>query len=478
MASSRGSGSKGEMNQDRVHFIGIGGSGMSSIARIMIAQGRVVSGSDQTDSNTTHALRQLGAQVLIGHHPENLPKPPGMVVITSAIRPENPELIAARQLGFTVVHRSEALAALMDGYRRICVTGTAGKSSTAAMLVSGLLNAGIEPTYAIGAVLNSTGSGALVGTDDVFVAEADESDGSLSNYAPNVALVTNVRADHLDYFGTEEAYVATFRKMVETIRPGGVLIVCADDAGAADLGLFAESYGVTARRYGKGRADLDLVMLECQPFADGCCAQVQYKGERFSLVVPVPGEHMAVNALGAILAGVEIGASVADMAGGIVEFGGVQRRFELKGIADGISVYDDYAHHPMKVEAQLRAAREVLSVGSGQPGRLIVVFQPHMYSRTLTFAKEFGSALALADEVVLLDIYGAREDPIPGVTSKLVADTIRLPPGRVHLRHENDVLPLLLEIAHAGDMIITMGAGSVTNIGPTLVAALSRRERR
>ncbi|MGV9721979.1 UDP-N-acetylmuramate--L-alanine ligase [Nocardia beijingensis] len=456
-----------------VHFIGIGGTGMSSVARIMLAKGWVVSGSDKAESDATRTLRQLGAQVVIGQDPANLPAPPATIVMTSAIRPDNPELTAARDLGFPVLHRAEALAALMENHRTVSVAGTAGKTSTASMVVSGLRAAGLDPTFAIGGVLNAVGSGAFVGGDDVFVVEADESDGSLSAYSHDVAVVTNIKADHLDYFGTEEAYTATFETMVHAIRPGGVLIVCVDDPGAARLGQYAEARGVRVRRYGRGRADLK--MLAFEPTAGGGRMRARFREEQFDVTLSVPGEHMAMNALGAILAGIEIGTPLADMADGIATYEGVRRRFEQKGTAAGVTIYDDYAHHPMKVEAQLQAARELVGSGPDARGRLIVVFQPHMYSRTAMFAAEFGAALALADEVVVLDIYGAREDPIAGVTSELVGNAVNLPAERVHLAQESDALPLLLGIVRDGDLVVTMGAGSVTNLGPQLLAALEHR---
>jgi len=471
---------------DRVHLIGIGGAGMSGIARILLARGAQVSGSDAKDSRVVLALRAQGARVAVGHAPEHLDQLDGAptVVISTAIRPDNPELAAARTRGLTVLHRAEALAALMEGYRAACVAGTHGKTSTTSMLTVALQHCGMDPSFAIGGDLSVAGSGAHQGAGSVFVAEADESDGSFLRFSPWVAVVTNVEADHLDHHGDEATYVRVFEEFLSRIVPGGALISCADDPGAERLAARAEAAGIRVRRYGRtASADgTGAVLLEHRPAGTGGMLRLRVggpengpengleNGTEHTLTIAVPGEHMALNALAALLAGLELGAPVQGLLAGLAEFSGVRRRFEFKGRAGGVAVYDDYAHHPTEVAAQLKAAREVTR------GRLLVAFQPHLYSRTQTFAAEFGRALALADEVVVLDVFAAREDPVPGVSGALVADAVPLPAERVHyVPRWADVPEVLSGLSGPGDLVITMGAGDVTVLGPEVLTELGRR---
>lgn len=456
---------------DRVHLIGIGGAGMSGIARILLARGVVVSGSDAKDSRTVLALRALGARIEIGHDPAHLPEAPATVVVSSAIRETNPELAAARGRGLAVAHRAQALAALTTGRRLACVTGTAGKTTTTSMLTVALQHAGFDPSFAIGGDLASSGSGAHEGTGEVFVAEADESDASFLAFAPDVAVVTNVEADHLDHYGTPEAYVAAFGEFLDRITPRGTLVACADDPGSAGLAALAESRGIRVRRY--GRADgCDARLVDFRPDGPGAHLVLTHDGVEHLLRLPVPGAHMALNALAALLAGVALGAAPEALLGGLAAFDGVRRRFEFTGRAGGVAVYDDYAHHPSKVAAQLRAARDVVA----GTGRVIVAFQPHLFSRTAEFADDFGRALALADEVVVLDVFGAREDPVPGVTGGLIADAVPLPADRVRFVPSwSEVPAVVAAVARPGDLVITMGAGDVTVLGPEVLLELEKR---
>jgi UDP-N-acetylmuramate--alanine ligase len=457
---------------DRVHLIGIGGAGMSGIARILLARGHTVSGSDAKESRAVVALRALGADVSVGHDAAHLPPAPATVVVSSAIRDTNPELVGARERGLPVVHRAQALAALTTGRRLACVAGTAGKTSTTSMLTVALQHCGLDPSFAIGGDLTS-GTGAHEGSGEIFVAEADESDGSFLAFTPEVAVVTNLEPDHLDHFGTPEAYAAVFRDFARCIVPGGALVTCTDDPGAAALAEDAEAEGIRVLRYGRGPGT-DATLLAHRPDGTGSRVLLRHAGAEHRLRLAVPGEHMALNALGAFLAGLELGASVEGMLEGLAVFDGVRRRFEFRGRAGGVAVYDDYAHHPAKVAAQLRAARDVL--GSAR-GRLIVAFQPHLYSRTRDFADEFGRALGLADEVVVLEVYGAREDPIPGVSGKLIADAVPLPPERVHfVPRWADVPAVVAGLARPGDLVITMGAGDITVLGPEILLQLEQRE--
>lgn len=288
-------------------------------------------------------------------------------------------------------------------------------------------------------------------------------------------MVTNVGADHLDFYGTKEAYAAAFDRFAARIPKEGVLIVCADDPGAAELGQRIASTGATVRQYGRrATAASDATLVTYQPERGNGHLHMTYQDRAFELKLQVPGEHMASNALGAFLAAVAVGASPDDMIAGLAAYDGVRRRFELKGRVGGVSVYDDYAHHPVKVAAQLRAARQLTSAS----GRLIVAFQPHLYSRTLEFASEFGAALALADEVVVLDVYGAREDPLPGINGGLIAEATPLPPDRVHyVPARNQVPSVLARLANSGDVVITMGAGDITALGSEVLDQLAQKDR-
>ncbi|MFC5952060.1 UDP-N-acetylmuramate--L-alanine ligase [Pseudonocardia lutea] len=445
---------------------------MSGIARILLARGVAVSGSDAKDSRTVLALRALGAKIAVGHAAENLDQldEPPTVVVSTAIRESNPELAGARARGLTVVHRAQALAALTQGYRVAAVAGTHGKTSTSSMLTVALQHCGADPSFAIGGDLTVTGAGAHHGGGDVFVVEADESDGSFTAYAPHVAVVTNIEPDHLDHHGDEAAYRAVFEEFLGRLAPGGTLVTCADDEGAERLAARAGSRGVPVLRYGRtAGGPEDAVLLDFRPEGTGAHVRIRHRDVERELRLAVPGEHMALNALGALLAGVALGAPVEGLVEGLAVFDGVRRRFEYKGRAGGVAVYDDYAHHPTEVAATLRAAREV------QQGRVIVAFQPHLYSRTRTFAEDFGRALGLADEVVVLDVYGAREDPEPGVSGALVADAVPLPAEHVHFVPAwGDVPGVLAGLARAGDLVLTMGAGDVTVLGPEILLELDR----
>src|SRR3954452_23896637 len=455
-----------------VHFIGIGGAGMSGIARILLARGVRVSGSDRRDTPTLLALRALGARVEVGHDAARLGSgdtAADTVVVSSAIRPDNPELAAAGERGLRVLPRAVALAAVMAGKRSVAVAGTHGKTSTTSMLTVAVQACGVDPSFAIGGTLNESGSNAHAGTGDVFVAEADESDRSFLLLAPHGAIVTNVEADHLDNYGDLKAVEAAFDRFLGTVAPSGFVVLCADDPGAARLRGVPTPARV--RTYGTAEdADLRLLDIEVGPETTAWTAVLD--GRVLGRVqIRVPGEHMARNSAAALLAGLELGLPAEGLITGLGRFGGVHRRFELKGSVGGVRVYDDYAHHPTEVAAQLRAARAVAGTG-----RVVVVFQPHLYSRTREFAAAFGAALGLADEVVVMDVYGAREDPVPGVTGAMVADAVALPARRVHFEPSwSAAAPALAERARPGDLVITMGAGNVSMVGPEVLEALRAR---
>ncbi|OKH61936.1 UDP-N-acetylmuramate--alanine ligase, partial [Mycobacterium sp. SWH-M3] len=411
----------------RVHMVGIGGAGMSGVARILLDRGGQVSGSDAKESRGVVALRARGAEIRIGHDASSLdllPGGPTAVVTTHAAIPKtNPELVEARRRGIPVILRPVVLAKLMAGYTTVMVTGTHGKTTTTSMIIVALQHSGFDPSFAVGGELGEAGTNAHHGSGRCFVAEADESDGSLLEYTPDVAVVTNIEADHLDYFGSEQAYTAVFDSFVERIAPGGALVVCTDDPGAAALADRTEALGIRVLRYGSTGTDLAGTLVSWDQQGTGAVAHIQLAAEPHprAIRLAVPGRHMALNALAAVLAAVQVGASAEAVLDGLAGFEGVRRRFELVGTTDGVRVFDDYAHHPTEVRATLEAAR---TVADQTGGRSIVVFQPHLYSRTKTFAREFGAALSLADQVFVLDVYGAREQPIGGVSGATVADHV------------------------------------------------------
>ncbi len=454
----------------RVHFAGIGGTGMSGIARIMLARGVSVSGSDSAVSAALTELGALGARVHVGHRAEYVADADTLVV-SSAIRADNPELAEARRRGIRVLHRAGALASLMFGRRVIAITGTHGKTTTTSMITTVLRETGADPGYVIGGVLAATGVGAADGDGPDFVAEADESDGSFLMLAPDAAVVTNVEADHLDNYGTVEAYRASFGAFAARIRPGGLLVTCADDPGARELAARARDLGLRVRTYGES-PDADYRVTGTRAKGMETAFAVQSTISPFGIIevsisLGVPGEHYVLNAAAAFAAAAELGIAPADVAAALASYHGAARRMEPKGEAGGVRVLDTYAHHPTELAADLRAARAI-----ADGGRVIAVFQPHLYSRTRIFAIEFGAALGLADEVVVLDVYAAREDPEPGVTGKLVADAV--PGGAArYVESPDDVPRVVASVAVPGDLVLTMGAGDVTRLGPLVLSELA-----
>jgi UDP-N-acetylmuramate--alanine ligase len=451
-----------------VHLVGIGGAGMSGIARLLLARGGAVSGSDARESRVLAALRASGARVVVGHAAENV-EGSETVVVSTAIRETNPELVAAREQGLRVLRRAEALAALMVGSRGVAVAGTHGKTTTTSMLTVALQHAGLDPSFAIGGDLNEAGSNAHSGLGDVFVAEADESDGSFLLLSPFGAIVTNVEPEHLDHYGSGEAVDAAFADFVTTIDPSGFLVVCLDDPGSARLIDLGRDAGLRVVTYGESEgADVRVASVGGAGRVTTWDAIV--RGRRLGMVtLAVPGRHNALNSAAVLAAGLELGVSPHAMREGLGAYSGVRRRFDFRGSAAGVRIVDDYAHHPTEVEATLRAAR-----AAAEGGRVIVAFQPHRYSRTAVFATELGTALGLADEVVVMEVYAAGEDPLPGVTGASVASAVPLPPDRVSYEPSwSRVAGHLAGLAHPGDLVLTMGAGDVTLLGPEVLRELS-----
>ncbi|CAN7311226.1 UDP-N-acetylmuramate--L-alanine ligase [Arthrobacter sp. LjRoot14] len=443
----------------RVHFIGIGGVGMSAVARIMVARGVPVTGSDAKDLPVMADLAAAGAGIHVGYSAANLGAAE-TVVAGSAIRADNPELQAAHAAGLPVLHRSEALAAAMAGDRVVTVAGTHGKSTTTSMVTVLLQGAGLDPTFAIGANVPSLGVNAASGTSGIFVAEADESDGSFLNYRPHIAVVTNVEPDHLDYYGTAEAVYKSFDRFTELLPTDGVLVACADDPGARALAERTKARGNTrVVTYGTAE-DAQLRLHDGGP-GD---VWVSTGAGRFALALQVPGRHNALNAAAAFAVALELGVAPDAASGALAHFSGASRRFEFKGEGRGVRVYDDYAHHPTEVRAALAAARSVAG-----DHKVHVLFQPHLFSRTREFAADFAEALNSADTALVLDIYPAREDPIPGVSSKLIGDRLS---GGGRLVSAEDAVRAVVANAAAGDIVLTAGAGDVTAYGPLIVEAL------
>jgi UDP-N-acetylmuramate--alanine ligase len=451
----------------RVHFVGIGGAGMSGIARILLARGVTVSGSDMKDSAALASLRALGATVHVGHDAAHVADA-DTVVVSTAIRESNPEVVEARRRGLRILPRAAALASVMEGRRAVAVAGTHGKTTTTSMLTVALQHCGADPSFAIGGNLNESGANAHNGSGAVFVAEADESDGSFLAYSPEVAIVTNVEADHLDNYGTEEAYVRAFDDFAD--RVSGFLVTCADDPGARAFAERAAERGIQVRTFGQA-ADADVRVVDLDLNGGGASFELVAGGRRQErLTLRLPGRHNALNAAAAFTAGLGLGFPSSELREGLAGFSGTRRRFELKGYAGGVWVYDDYAHHPTEVAEVLAAARPLAS-----EGRVVAIFQPHLYSRTRIFADDFGRALGAADEVFVMDVYAAREDPEPGVTGALVAQAVPLPSDRVVFEPSWSAVPArVADRLRVGDVVFTFGAGDITLIGPELLELLER----
>jgi len=453
-----------------VHLMAIGGAGMSPIAHLMRARGIEVDGCDNGESDAVAALRDDGIPVAIGHDPAHLVGV-DTVVRSSAIRDTNPELLAAR---VPVWHRSAALAALMAGHLGVAITGTHGKSTTSAMVATSL--AAIDPSYVVGAVINRTGAAFRAGNPGgVFVIEADESDGSFLQYQPAVVVVTNIEVDHLDRWGTREAYAAGFAELASGPSVQRV-VLSADDPGTVALAKILDGQALL---FGEdARADVRLSDIRLDGL--GSTASIAWPGGSAQIVLQVPGRHNLLDAAAAVAAAVAlrdlgVGVDIGEVIDNLAQFAGTSRRFQVVGLARGITVVDDYAHHPTEIAATLTAARAAI----GPRQRLVVCFQPHLYTRTRDFADAFGQALALAPLVLVCDVYAAREDPIPGVTGQLVADAAHAC-GAVtkYVPTLDAAVSTLVDLVDGpvlepGDLIVTMGAGDVTEVGPRLLAALA-----
>ncbi|WP_104082037.1 UDP-N-acetylmuramate--L-alanine ligase [Cryobacterium sp. Y11] len=450
-----------------VHFVGIGGSGMSGIARLFLNQGYTVTGSDAKDSPNVAALRGLGASVFIGHDAANIGSADTLVV-TGALWQDNPEYVLATERGLPVLHRAQALAWLIRERRLVAVAGAHGKTTSTGMIVTGLLGLGQDPSFVNGGVIESLGVSSASGADDLFVVEADESDGSFLLYHTAVALVTNVDPDHLDHYGSLEAFEAAF---VEFSRNASELVVISsDDVGAVRVTGALAAADAIARVITFGEHPDSTVRVHSITTTGPVSFTVAWQGQDYRATLRIPGKHNAINAAGAFAVLVGLGLDPEASLDAIAGFGGTQRRFELHGTVGGVSVYDDYAHHPTEVAAALAAARTVVGAG-----RIIAVHQPHLYSRTRLFAQEFAETLeTFADQTIVLGVYGAREDPEPGVTGALVSERFRDPSHVAYVPDWQDAADYLASIAREGDFVVTLGCGDVNRIVPQLLASLEK----
>jgi UDP-N-acetylmuramate--alanine ligase len=460
---------KPDLNQElptevgSLHFVGIGGSGMSGIARLFLAAGHRVTGSDRSENHNTEALRELGATVTIGHDAANLGDA-DTLVYTGALWPDNPEYLLAVERGIPTLHRSQALAWLINKQRLIAVAGAHGKTTSTGMIITALLELEQDPSFVNGGVIETLGVSSAWGSGDIFVVEADESDGTFLLYDTAVALITNVDADHLDHYGSHEAFDAAFVTFADAASE--LVVASSDDAGA--LRVTAALHDKRILTFGEAPdADVRVHSIgETGPVS----FVVNWQGVDYSAQLRIPGRHNAINAAGAFAVLVGLGFEPETVLAGISGFGGTERRFELHGVVRGVSVYDDYAHHPTEVAAALSAARTVVG-----DGRIIAVHQPHLYSRTQMMAGEFAETYErLADRTIVLDVYGAREDPIPGVTGALVSERFSDASRVDYLPDWQQAADRAAEIARDGDIIMTLSCGDVYRIVPQILDALAR----
>ncbi len=457
---------------ERVHFIGIGGAGMSGIALVLHQRGYTVTGSDLKASRYTRPLVKAGVDVTLGHRASTIDRVrPEVVVISSAIPEDNPELVRARELGIEVWHRAKMLSYLSSGAVTIACAGTHGKTTTSSLAATMLERMGQNPTFLIGGVIDGYETNGYSGEGPYFVAEADESDGSFLFLDPNIVIVTNIEADHLDHYGSLEAIEETFCKLMASVPEDGCLIVCGEDPHLPELARSCNRRVVT---YGFGPENDAVCTVERGAGANAFEVRLPDGAVERLHLDHNPGDHNCLNATAVLCLAWVLGLPTAEAAAAISSFAGVHRRFELVGEADGVRVVDDYGHHPTEIAATLKAA-------SGQTdGAVRVVFQPHRYSRTQALAASFGPAFDLADEVLVMDVFSAGETPIPGVTGKTVVKSIKdCRPGAAarYMPNRHDIVRHLAEVSRPGDLVLTMGAGDVTMLGPAIVEALGARTR-
>ena len=452
----------------RVHLVGVGGVGMSGVARLLLTRGIATSGSELRDWPALAALKALGATIYRTHQPSNLDGA-DTVVYSTAIPRDHVELMTARERGLRLMHRSEALAATMVGRRSIAVAGTHGKTTTTSMLTLILQHAGLDPSFVIGGEISEVGSNAHHGSGVYFVAEADESDRSFLLYEPHVALVTNIDADHLNTYGDMAGLEDAFVEFCGHVEPDGFVVTCADDPGARRLIERLRAGSGTVLTYGT-TSDADLRVSEITSSARGVRYVAHYEGRSLGAVsLPIPGGHLGLNSAAALLTALRLGIEEETAIEALASFPGVRRRFELKGVVDGVRVYDEYAYHPTSMTAAMHTLREVAG-----DGRLIVVFQPYRMYRTRDFQAEIAAALSLADEAVVLEVFGPGEVREPGEGGAALTAAIGLPATqKVFVPSWEDVAGEVVQRAREGDVVVTMGAPPISLLGDELLTALS-----
>ncbi len=460
-----------------VHVVRIGGAGMSAVARLALEAGLAVSGSDSQDGQFIAPLRAAGARIGIGFDAALLAEDCDLVIVSTAVRADNPEVRAAQQRGIPVIHRAAALAGLLGGRELIAVAGTHGKTTTTGMAVSALRGAGLDPAWALGAAVPDLGRNAGFGErpggsgpGGLAVVEADESDGSFLAFSPRAIVVTNLEPDHLDFHGDAETLTAAFDALVDRLLPGGTLVVCEDDPGAAALGQRARERGIAVQGYGTDPGAHWALRAE-RSGARGAEIEVHGPDGLLSLSLAVTGHHNVLNAVGAlaVTAAAEPPPDPARLGAGLGTFTGASRRFDVAGTVGGVTVVDDYAHHPREVAATIAAARGIVETQQG-PGRVLAVFQPHLFSRTRDFAADFAAALDGADRAWVMPVYAAREDPDPDTTARTI--TAHASASVVALEADEQVLALVPAEARSGDVLLMLGAGDVVETTPELLAAL------
>ncbi len=452
-------------NIRKLHFVGIGGVGMSAIAEVMLDKGYEISGSDLSESEVVQKLRAKGAVIYKGHNAANV-EGKDAVVLSSAIHQDNPELVQAKKLGLKIFHRSDILAFLLNAAKGIAVAGAHGKTTTSSMISVVLEHAGVDPTILIGGFVDYLNGNAKLGKSDYLVAEADESDGSFLKFYPHIAVVTNIEDDHMDHYGSMENIIKAFIQFVQNLdKENGLAVLCFDNENIRNIAPQLD------RRYISYALEHEADYTAADIVADGpqTTFTVVYKGEKLGAVtLNIPGRHNVLNALATIAVCHKLGLSIEAIAAGFAVFTGTKRRFQTKFRNDDVWIVDDYAHHPTEIQTTIKAARQT------NPKRLVVAFQPHRYTRTQLLRKEFGSCFKGADVLILTDIYAASEEPIPGISGRTIVDEVKAQTGvdAVYIEKLADIAPWLEQNRRKGDLIITMGAGNIYTVGETLADGL------
>lgn len=452
-------------NIRKLHFVGIGGVGMSAIAEVMLDKGYEISGSDLSESEVVQKLRAKGAVIYKGHNAANV-EGKDAIVLSSAIHQDNPELVQAKKLGLKIFHRSDILAFLLNAAKGIAVAGAHGKTTTSSMISVVLEHAGVDPTILIGGFVDYLNGNAKLGKSDYLVAEADESDGSFLKFYPHIAVVTNIEDDHMDHYGSMENIIKAFIQFVQNLdKENGLAVLCFDNENIRNIAPQLD------RRYISYALEHEADYTAADIVADGpqTTFTVVYKGEKLGAVtLNIPGRHNVLNALATIAVCHKLGLSIEAIAAGFAVFTGTKRRFQTKFRNDDVWIVDDYAHHPTEIQTTIKAARQT------NPKRLVVAFQPHRYTRTQLLRKEFGSCFKGADVLILTDIYAASEEPIPGISGRTIVDEVKAQTGvdAVYIEKLADIAPWLEQNRRKGDLIITMGAGNIYTVGETLADGL------